>query len=500
MNQLSRRLLGAGPLERQELIDQHSEKVADEHREATETAEENENAGDACVQALFDDAPRTAWQIPFWMSFVFFLLVLAATFAAALFFNSNTLNLSPQAAIWVGLGLPTALIILKAAADCVHIGRITELLSITKQARRGLKLASVCAGLSFVVFGFARSIGALDESISLGGLMGLELACSFAASQLLVLTLAHCRAPLHFLIAAHCRRVAAARAPFVSLSGSNEDGVARADSTTTAPTASIHRNGTAPENRPPQKGGARSPVQAGAVLVLASILAMASVARATTVATTISYYIDLTPSVAGTPELAEASSYAARSLPALLAVAPQASTVELYEWSGEPGASRAATRKWAMPPVPVADPHSLFRRRQEYLREQALHRRDPVIADAVQAISGAALEPVSLLRRSCVYAMLEDAATSRALCIIITDAFDEGCQDAVPAVSDHRFVLVVVLARGADGAATQARVKTRVQHLRQLGFSAVDAREFQALSWDSLFSSPAKSSRLLGAK
>jgi hypothetical protein len=39
-----------------------------------------------------------------------------------------------------------------------------------------------------------------------------------------------------------------------------------------------------------------------------------------------------------------------------------------------------------------------------------------------------------------------------------------------------------------------------VQHLRQLGFSAVDAREFQALSWDSLFSSPAKSSRLLGAK
>jgi hypothetical protein len=70
----------------------------------------------------------------------------------------------------------------------------------------------------------------------------------------------------------------------------------------------------------------------------------------------------------------------------------------------------------------------------------------------------------------------------------------------VPAVSDHRFVLVVVLARGADGAATQARVKTRVQHLRQLGFSAVDAREFQALSWDSLFSSPAKSSRLLGAK
>ena len=485
MHRPSRSYREAGPLERKHIVEEHGATQAIEERDLRETAEEENAAGDACIEELYEDAPRSAWKFPFFVSLLCFTIVLAATMWAAWFFNGQTLNLPPAAAVTVGLGLPLAIFGMKSALGSFHIGRIPELLKAAEKAQRGLRVAAFVAIPAFIVYGLARTVGALDDSITLLGLMALELALGLAAAELFTLTLIHGRAPLHFYTARRSERAAAERAPFVGApeSGGDEPDDGAPPSRTTKP---IHRPAASPSANGSRTNTGAAAGLVGTALIIATTLTLATNSYANIDAKTVAYYIDCTPSVAGSPELSDAAGYAASSLPDILELAPAVRTVELYLWRGDATSSRVASRRWELPLIPPRDSTGLFRRRQEYLRQEALRRRAPLLAEPMRVIASAGVEPAARTRQSCMWALLDDARASRALCLIVTDAADEACRDRLLSRVGVGRVLIIVIARRADGALAQALVESRVRHLRAAGFNAVNARELRGLDWAQL--------------
>lgn len=480
------KFLRAGPLEQQQMLRKLGPSIIAKVNELRETAAEELAAGLARIEALYGDGPRNAWKGPLlWFSFGF-ILVAAVMLAVALTFNEETMNLDPVAAVSVGLGLPVALLVLKAAKDTVYVGRVEELPAIVAGAKRGLYWAVPAMLVTFVGYGVARSDGALPESLSFFGLLALELALAFGAAHLLVLLLVHSQAPLHLKEAERCLRAADKLEPFAEAAANAPQFPGPGQ-----PPGPNGQNGaTSIASAALKPAGA---ISRAAVPTIALVLAClgAPVSLADTGAQTVAVFLDRTPSVAELSEFNDVANYVAESLPRLFLLDSLATSAELFVWTGDPLSSRVATQRWPVPPLPAIGHKSLFKRRQEHLRLEALRQRGLILEEVAKAIVDAAAQPTDSVGQSCIWALLKDARASQALSIVISDAVVACRGDVAPAASSaNGRVLVIVTASAGDGALAADRVAERVARLQALGFFAVNAREIRSRDWASLFLEP----------